>query len=668
MILKRIIIALGLCLLPSLVLAQGNLTCPTRPVNDNSNACASTAYVQNGTIPLNLISLGADPTGVVDATSILTSALATGKAIYAPKGTYKISGTCPSISTNGQEIYGDGFGATIFTSTCTNNTFNITNGTSYVYIHDLKLTRTGSPAISGQDGIHCNTICDYANIDKVWIDNHYNDFRLAGASFNKLQNSIANNAQNHGIYVTNADGCQGLQWSLINNLSQQSNGDGVRWEAVTCTSSTGEIINQATFANLGKGVRLLGTSGAIILQGPRIIGGFFGQDCDDEIYMDTFSTSTERVENAEIEIAGTTACGVNQGTTATHVGHGINLTVNNNVTELVGNSIVGNSYSGINSNANYTVVSSNAIFGNGAAAVSGKVSGIQINAGVGIINGNLSTSQTNGISLTGDGHVVKGNNVTGNSNGIVSVSALTTSDISSNIGAEFGVVRSPQGAVTLANGLNSNIGVATGQYSYLRASGPTGAFSIGGFTGGAAGQVLRITNAVSQTMSIINEDASSTAANRIATLTGGTVVLSPSANSSATFVYDSTSSRWILTSISPDGAAWTTYTPSFSCGTGTITTSTITGRYKIFGKTVQIEVNLVDTTNGTCATDFVIGLPSGVTAASNSPFAGEDFNIGKALAAAVSSGGTTMSVFLYDSTFPGVSGHTYAIGGVLEQQ
>lgn len=51
---RKLLLALALALLPSLAWAQ-NPTCPTRPTGDNSNACASTAFVTNmlvGGIPL----------------------------------------------------------------------------------------------------------------------------------------------------------------------------------------------------------------------------------------------------------------------------------------------------------------------------------------------------------------------------------------------------------------------------------------------------------------------------------------------------------------------------------------------------------------------------------------------------------------------------------------
>lgn len=61
--------------------------------------------------------------------------------------------------------------------------------------------------------------------------------------------------------------------------------------------------------------------------------------------------------------------------------------------------------------------------------------------------------------------------------------------------------------------------------------------------------------------------------------------------------------------------AWTTYTPTVSAQTGTITTSTATGRYKVIGKTVVVEAAVVITTAGTGAGWLGASLP--FTAASN---------------------------------------------------
>lgn len=101
------------------------------------------------------------------------------------------------------------------------------------------------------------------------------------------------------------------------------------------------------------------------------------------------------------------------------------------------------------------------------------------------------------------------------------------------------------GALTLANGLNSNI--TTPASSFLHATGPSAAFSVGGFVSPTNGQRLTLYNGTFQTMTVVNEDASSTATNRIKTLTGANYTLPAGAQSVIELVYDSTDQRWILT-------------------------------------------------------------------------------------------------------------------------
>jgi|SRR5579859_5179649 len=100
--------------------------------------------------------------------------------------------------------------------------------------------------------------------------------------------------------------------------------------------------------------------------------------------------------------------------------------------------------------------------------------------------------------------------------------------------------------LTLANGLNSNIAIANARV--LRITGPTGAFSVGGLVLPSTydGRMITLRNTTAQTMTIVNQDASSSAANRILTLTGGNVVLRATAQSAASFYYDPTDANWIL--------------------------------------------------------------------------------------------------------------------------
>jgi hypothetical protein len=111
-----------------------------------------------------------------------------------------------------------------------------------------------------------------------------------------------------------------------------------------------------------------------------------------------------------------------------------------------------------------------------------------------------------------------------------------------------------QGSVALVNGLNSNI--ATPSNSYIRITGPTSAYSVGGFTGGVDGRLLTIQSTVAQTLTIVNEDVSSAAANRIKTLTGANVILTANQLSSSIFIYDSTDQRWVYFESVPASGAY----------------------------------------------------------------------------------------------------------------
>jgi hypothetical protein len=100
---------------------------------------------------------------------------------------------------------------------------------------------------------------------------------------------------------------------------------------------------------------------------------------------------------------------------------------------------------------------------------------------------------------------------------------------------------------SLANGDNNNVAISSGgtTYNRLRVAGPTGAFAITGLAAPSGdGHQLEIYCTVSQTMTLKNGNASSTAANRILTMTGSDVALT--GPSIARLTYDTTDARWHL--------------------------------------------------------------------------------------------------------------------------
>lgn len=101
-------------------------------------------------------------------------------------------------------------------------------------------------------------------------------------------------------------------------------------------------------------------------------------------------------------------------------------------------------------------------------------------------------------------------------------------------------------ALTASNGVNNNLASGnSATRSFCRISGPTGAFTLAGLVAGVDGQRLVLFNTTAHEMTLANEASSSTAANRITTMTGADVVLR-TGTSMAELIYDSTTARWLL--------------------------------------------------------------------------------------------------------------------------
>lgn len=111
--------------------------------------------------------------------------------------------------------------------------------------------------------------------------------------------------------------------------------------------------------------------------------------------------------------------------------------------------------------------------------------------------------------------------------------------------------------------------------------------------------------------------------------------------------------------------AWIAYTPTPSCGSGTFTSASATGRYKVIGdKTVIVEALLTVTTNGSCAVSMRVSTP--ITAAGNNySMAGFDSSSAAGVATLISSSdGTTIRMFTAAGAYP--TGYNPVVTGVYE--
>jgi hypothetical protein len=99
----------------------------------------------------------------------------------------------------------------------------------------------------------------------------------------------------------------------------------------------------------------------------------------------------------------------------------------------------------------------------------------------------------------------------------------------------------------LVNGANDNVALPVGEY--IRITGPSAGFSITGIVAPAAGgKRVTLRSTVSQTLTITNE-ATSTAANQITTLTGANIVCTASEQAAVTLIYDAVATKWIVVSV-----------------------------------------------------------------------------------------------------------------------
>lgn len=108
-----------------------------------------------------------------------------------------------------------------------------------------------------------------------------------------------------------------------------------------------------------------------------------------------------------------------------------------------------------------------------------------------------------------------------------------------------------------------------------------------------------------------------------------------------------------------------TWTPAVSASSGTITTSSATGRFFKQGNGLQIHVEITITTNGTGADAVVFTLPA--VASVGAVLNGRATSVsGKQLQGLVAAAGNLVGVVNYDGTYPGASGELLLLDGWIE--
>jgi hypothetical protein len=177
-----------------------------------------------------------------------------------------------------------------------------------------------------------------------------------------------------------------------------------------------------------------------------------------------------------------------------------------------------------------------------------------------------------------------------------------------------------------------------------------------GISGGGTSGAVTITNSMATTIDAKGDLVPGTGADTFARLAVGSDYAFLQADSA-----QSTGLLW-------NNAAWTTYTPTVTASSGTITTASATGRYTRIGKLCVTQFTATITNNGTGSGQVSITSP--FAPATSGTFIGnfrESNATGKQGSITIlNGGGSFFFCSFYDNTYPG--GNNYIINGTISYE
>jgi len=409
---------------------------------------------------------GAKGDGVTNDTAAFNAALLAGTCIRVPAGTYILNGTV-NITRSGQKLIGDGPSSTILTAT-TNNlpAVSVSPFLTNWEIAGFTLNRSVT-AIAGGDGISAPTSCSQSHIHDLVVQGHWRGIVCGSTDYSRISNVVSQQNFNHGFFFTNQAGSGAMQWYMNNCLSSRNDGSGFVFQASAGPGAValGTIDDCATFANSGRGIAFLGLVG-VPINGIRLTNGFFGEDGDHEVFLDTYG-ALHSIRATFAELAGRGSTGVLGTTPPTLLGSGFFFSGNNRDVLVADCRSDANARNGLATSALSTVVTGGAYTGNGVALVAFNRNGISCGAGRLVVSGAIIGDYTLAYQEFG---------VVGASGDDTSVIGC---DLSSNITAPFSASVNPGRITAIGNLPNTS-------QTLLYAAGGIG---VGGVTPAGAGTI-----------------------------------------------------------------------------------------------------------------------------------------------------------------------------------
>jgi hypothetical protein len=195
--------------------------------------------------------------------------------------------------------------------------------------------------------------------------------------------------------------------------------------------------------------------------------------------------------------------------------------------------------------------------------------------------------------------------------------------------------------------------------------------SMADLKGGTTGQVLAKATATDMDFTWVTTDDTNAIQNAIVDakgdLIGATAADTPARLAVGTngqvLTADSTAAtglKW-ATASSPS-YTWTAYTPTVAAGTGSITTSSASGRYIQIGKFVFVCVSATVTTNGTGGTYITVTTPSGLSSTGNESVSLFRENAATGNTGQVRTSGGSFILQTLTNGYPAANGYNFLFG------
>lgn len=376
------------------------------------------------TIYANVKDYGAKGNGIIDDTLAIQNCIDNNQSIYIPNGVYKVTSTI-TVGT-GKRIIGSGTyhfdnlslenGTVISGEVATDvPVIKVIEGAQHFEIGNLTIKRSSTPIIGGS-GLQVNN-CNFGKIHNVECYNHYYGIELHSTGFSQLDDCFTHDNYGHGVFIENNSNSGAMQWQINRCLSQQNDGCGFMFHAVTNVynhATLGTLTQLNTYANKQSGIRFEGVEGTG-LNGIRLYDSFFGEDGEHEIYINTYSNTTNEISNVYVEACGTSNCGRGGSTPAPNTGSGMFITETSYSTKIDNSVFISNSSHGISTRCQHLAVRGCEVRGNGFNKVS-PIIGISADIGELIcVNNTITGHDYCGVLLGEDkNHMLVGNYLLGN--------------------------------------------------------------------------------------------------------------------------------------------------------------------------------------------------------------------------------------------------------------